>query len=95
MITTSNITVWWSRPFQDADLVQSYNVSLSENFNTSYLQTSVDLNTNYTFVSYFPPSYWFVFEITSIVVLNDPSETFFVKSDPVNLFVGKTSTFII
>nr|XP_022300335.1 uncharacterized protein LOC111108627 [Crassostrea virginica] len=87
MITTSNITVWWSHPFLDSDLVQSYNVSLRENFNTSYLQASVDLTTNYTFVSYFPPSYWFVFEIASFVVLNDPIETFFVNSDPVNLFV--------
>ena len=94
MITTSNITVWWNHPFQDSDLVQSYNVSLRENFNTSYLQASVDLTTNFTFVSYFPPSYWFVFEVTSIVVLNDPMETFFVNSDPVNLFVGETFIFI-
>lgn len=87
--TTSNITVWWNHPYQDADLVQSYNVSLRA-FDSSYnFQTSVELQTNYTFESYFLPGYVYFFEITSVVFLNDSADTIFVKTDAINFIVGK------
>ncbi|XP_052690973.1 LOW QUALITY PROTEIN: uncharacterized protein LOC128168852 [Crassostrea angulata] len=85
--TTSNITVWWNHPYQDADLVQSYNVSLRA-YDSSYnFQTSVELQTNYTFESSFLPGYLYYFEITSVIFLSDSAETIFVKTDTVNLVV--------
>lgn len=87
--TTSNITVWWNHPYQDADFVQSYNVSLRA-YDSSYnFQTSVEMQTNYTFESSFLPGYLYFFEITSVVFLNDSEETIFVKTDTFNLVVGK------
>uniref|UniRef100_A0A8W8N019 Fibrillin-1 n=1 Tax=Magallana gigas TaxID=29159 RepID=A0A8W8N019_MAGGI len=86
--TTSNITVWWNHPYQNADLVQSYNVSLRA-FDSSYnFQTSVELQTNYTFESSLLPGYLYFFEITSVVFLNDSADTIFVKTDTVNIVVG-------
>lgn len=88
-ISTSNITVWWNHPHQDADLVQSYNVSLRA-FDSSYnFQTSVELQTNFTFESSFPPSYLYYFEITSVVFLSESAKTILVKTDTVHLVVGK------
>lgn len=90
-ITTSNITVWWNHPYQDADLVQSYNVSLRERSNSYNYKASVELQTNYTFESSFSPSFLYFFEITSNVLLSDPEETFTVKTNTINLVVGKKS----
>ncbi|XP_052691021.1 uncharacterized protein LOC128168863 isoform X6 [Crassostrea angulata] len=85
--TTSNITVWWNHPYQNADLVQSYNVSLKA-YDSSYnFQTSVELQTNYTFESAFLPGYLYYFEITSVVYLSESAETIFVKTDAINLVV--------
>lgn len=89
--TTSNITVWWNHPYQDADLVQSYNVSLRESSNSYSYKASVELQTNYTFESSFPPTFLYFFEITSNVLLSDPEETFTVKTNTINLVVGKKS----
>lgn len=88
-ITTSNITVWWNHPYQDADLVQSYNVSLREIYNSYDHNASAELQTNYTFVSSFTPSFLYVFEVSSNVMLNDPEETFIVKTNAINLVVGE------
>lgn len=88
-ITTSNITVWWNHPYQDVDLVQSYNVSLREIYNSYNYKASVELQTNYTFESSFTPSFLYFFEITSNVLLSDPEETFNVKTNTINLVVGK------
>ena len=90
VITTSNITVWWNHPFQDSDLVRSYNISLRENYNTYSFQTSVNLETNYTFMSSFPPSYLYYFEITSAIDLKDPTETILVRSLSTALVIGET-----
>lgn len=90
-ITTSNITVWWNHPYQDADLVQSYNVSLRESSYSYNYKASVELQTNYTFESSFSPSFLYFFEITSNVLLSDPEETFTVKTNTINLVVGKKS----
>lgn len=88
-IATSNITVWWNPPNHDVNLVQSYNVSLRA-FDSSYIfQTSVGLQTNYTFESYFPPGHLYFLEITSVVYLSDSAETIFVKTTTFNLVVGK------
>lgn len=87
--TTSNITVWWNHPFQNADLVQSYNVSLRALDSSYFFQTSVELQTNYTFESSFLPGYLYFLEITSVVFLTDSAETIFVKTDPFNIVVGK------
>nr|XP_034338877.1 uncharacterized protein LOC109617378 [Crassostrea gigas] len=86
-ITTSNITVWWNHPYQDADLVQSYNVSLRERSNSYNYKASVELQTNYTFESSFSPSFLYFFEITSNVLLSDPEKTFTVKTNTINLVV--------
>lgn len=92
--TTTNITVWWNHPYQDADLVQSYNVSLRA-YDSSYIfQTPVELQTNYTFKSSFLPGYLYYFEIISVVYLSDSAETIFVKTDTVNLVVGKNYSFL-
>lgn len=88
-ITTSNITVRWIHPYQDADLVQSYNVSLRERYYSYSHKASVELQTNYTFESSFTPSFLYYFEITSNVLLSDPEETFTVKTNTINLVVGK------
>lgn len=88
-VTTSNITVWWGHPYQDADLVQSYNVSLRERYYSYNHKASVELQTNYTFESSFTPSFLYYFEITSNVLLSDPEETFTVKTNTINLVVGK------
>ncbi|XP_065942268.1 uncharacterized protein [Magallana gigas] len=85
--TTSNITVWWNHPFQNADLVQSYNVSLRALDSSYFFQTSVELQTNYTFESSFLPGYLYFLEITSVVFLTDSAETIFVKTDPFNIVV--------
>lgn len=90
-ITTSNITVWWIHPYQDADLVQSYNVSLRERYYSYNHMASVELHTNYTFESSFTPSFLYYLEITSNVLLSDPEETFTVKTNTINLVVGKKS----
>lgn len=87
--TTSNITVWWNHPFQNADLVQSYNVSLRALDSSYFFQTSVELQTNFTFESSFLPGYLYFLEITSVVFLTDSAETIFVKTDPFNIVVGK------
>ncbi|XP_065942257.1 uncharacterized protein [Magallana gigas] len=85
--STTNITVWWNHPYQNADLVQSYNVSLRA-YDSSYnFQTSVEMQTNYTFESSFLPGYLYFFEITSVVFFNDSEATIFVKTDTVNLVV--------
>uniref|UniRef100_A0A8W8N5D1 Fibrillin-1 n=1 Tax=Magallana gigas TaxID=29159 RepID=A0A8W8N5D1_MAGGI len=86
--TTSNITVWWNHPNQDADLVQSYNVSLRASDSSYIFQTPVELQTNYTFESSFLPGFLYYFEITSVVFLSDSKETIFVKTDSFNLVVG-------
>lgn len=86
--TTSNITVWWNHPYQNADLVQSYNVSLRAEDSSYNFQTSVELQTNYTFESAFLPGYLYYFEITSVVYLSESAETIFVKTDAINLVVG-------
>uniref|UniRef100_A0A8W8MM35 Uncharacterized protein n=1 Tax=Magallana gigas TaxID=29159 RepID=A0A8W8MM35_MAGGI len=86
-ITTSSIKVWWNHPYQDADLVQSYNVSLREIYNSYGHNASAELQTNYTFASYFTPSFLYVFEVSSNVMLNDPEETFIVKTNAINLVV--------
>lgn len=88
-ITTSSIKVWWNHPDQDANLVQSYNVSLREIYNSYDHNASAKLQTNYTFVSSFTPSFLYVFEVSSNVMLNDPEETFIVKINAINLVVGK------
>lgn len=88
-ITTSSMKVWWNHPDQDADLVQSYNVSLREIYNSYDHNASAELQTNYTFVSSFTPSFLYVFEVSSNVMLNDPEETFIVKINAINLVVGK------
>lgn len=90
-ITTSNITVWWNHPYQDEDLVQSYNVSLRESSYSYNYKASVELQTNYTFESSFSPSFLYFFEITSNVLLSDPEETFTVKTNTINVVVGKKS----
>lgn len=93
--TTSNITVWWNPPYQNADLVQSYNVSLRI-FDSSYIfQTSVELQTNYTFESSFLPGHLYYFEITSVVYLSESAETIFVKTDVINLVVGKNYSYVL
>lgn len=94
--TTSNITVWWNHPYQNADLVQSYNVSLRA-YDSSYIfQTSVELQTNYTFESSFLPGFRYYFEIISVVYLSESAETIFVKTDVINLVVGKNySSFFV
>ncbi|XP_052712036.1 uncharacterized protein LOC128186279 isoform X1 [Crassostrea angulata] len=85
--STTNITVWWNHPYQNADLVQSYNVSLRA-YDSSYnFKTSVEMQTNYTFESSFLPGYLYFFEITSVVFFNDSEATIFVKTDTVNLVV--------
>lgn len=88
-ITTSSIKVWWNHPYQDADLVQSYNVSLREIYNSYGHNASAELQTNYTFASSFTPSFLYVFEVSSNVMLNDPEETFIVKTNAINLVVGE------
>lgn len=88
-ITTSSITVWWNHPYQDADLVQSYNVSLRERYYSYNHMASVELHTNYTFVSSFTPSFLYFFEVSSNVMLSDPEETFIVKTNAINLVVGE------
>ena len=90
VITTSNITVWWNHPNQDSDLVQSYNISLREYDNTFSFQTSVNRETNFTFVSSFPPSYLYYFQITSVIDLKDPTETILVRSSSTALVIGET-----
>lgn len=87
--TTSNITVWWNHPNQDVDLVQSYNVSLREKDSADIFHISVELQTNYTFESSFLPGSLYYFEITSVVYLKDSAETIFVKTNIINLVVGK------
>lgn len=86
-ITTSNITVWWNHPYQDADLVQSYNVSLRERYYSYNHKAFVELQTNYTFESSFTPSFMYHLEITSNVLLSDPEETFTVRSNSFYLVV--------
>lgn len=93
--TTSNITVWWNHPNQDADLVQSYNVSLRASDSSYIFQTPVELQTNYTFESSFLPGFLYYFEITSVVFLSDSKETIFVKTDSFNLVVGKNYSFLL
>lgn len=88
-VTTSNITVRWDHPYQDADLVQSYNVSLRERYYSYNHKASVELQTNYTFESSFTPSFLYYFDITSNVLLSDPEETFTVKTNTIYLVVGK------
>lgn len=88
-ITTSSIKVWWNHPYQDADLVQSYNVSLREIYNSYGHNASAELQTNYTFAFSFTPSFLYVFEVSSNVMLNDPEETFIVKTNAINLVVGE------
>lgn len=90
-ITTSNITVRWNHPYQDADLVQSYNVSLRERYYSYNHMASVELRTNYTFESSFTPSFLYYFEITSNILLSEPEETFTVKTGTIYLVVGKKS----
>ncbi|XP_065942276.1 uncharacterized protein [Magallana gigas] len=85
--TTSNITVWWNHPNQDADLVQSYNVSLRASDSSYIFQTPVELQTNYTFESSFLPGFLYYFEITSVVFLSDSVETIFVNTETINLVV--------
>lgn len=87
-ITTSNITVRWNHPYQDADLVQSYNVSLRERYYSYNHKAFVELQTNYTFESSFTPSFMYYLEITSNVLLSDPEETFTVRSNSFYLVVG-------
>lgn len=92
--TTADITVWWNHPYQNADLVQSYNLSL-RSFDSSYnFQTSVELQTNYTFKSSFLPGYLYYFEIISVVFLSESAETIFVKTDVINLVVGKNYSYL-
>lgn len=88
-ITTSSIKVWWNHPYQDADLVQSYNVSLREIYNSYSYKTSVELQTNYTFESSFTPSFLYLFEVFSNVFLSDSDETIIVKTNIIYLVVGK------
>lgn len=92
--TTTNITVWWNHPYQNADLVQSYNVSLRAFDSSYFFQTSVELQTNYTFESSFLPGYLYYFEITSVVFLSESAETIFVKTDAINLVVGKNYSYL-
>lgn len=92
--TPSNITVWWNHPNQDANLVQSYNVSLRASDSSYIFQTPVELQTNYTFESSFLPGFLYYFEITSVVFLSDSKETIFVKTDSFNLVVGKNYSFL-
>lgn len=92
--TPSNITVWWNHPNQDADLVQSYNVSLRASDSSYIFQTPVELQTNYTFESSFLPGFLYYFGITSVVFLSDSKETIFVKTDSFNLVVGKNYSFL-
>lgn len=88
-ITTSNITVWWSHPYTDSDLVQSYDISLRENYNTYSFQRHLNLETSYIFTSSFPPSYLYYFQITSVINLKDPTETILVTSS-IPLVIGET-----
>lgn len=88
-ISTTSITVLWNHPYQDADLVQSYNVSLREIYNSYNYKTSVELQTNYTFESSFTPSFLYLFEVFSNVFLSDPDETIIVKTNTIYLVVGK------
>lgn len=88
-ITTSSIKVWWNHPYQDADLVQSYNVSLRERSNSYNYKAFAELQTNYTFVSSFTPSFLYFFEVSSNVMLSDPEESFIVKTNTINLVVGE------
>lgn len=96
-ITTSSITVRWTPPYLDPNLVQSYSVSLRGHQDSNYYDSaSVHLQTSYmyTFYSSFIPSFNYYLEITSNILLSDPEETFSVKTDPITLHVIVGKTFI-
>lgn len=56
-------------------------------YNTHNYLASVELQTNYTFVSSFTPSFLYLFEVYSNVLLSDPEETFIVKTNTIYLVV--------
>lgn len=96
-ITTSSITVRWTPPYLDPNLVQSYSVSLRGHQDPNYyVSASVHLQTSYTYTFYssFIPSFDYYLEITSNVLLSDPEETLSVKTDPIILHVIVGKTFI-
>lgn len=96
-ITTSFITVRWTPPYLDPNLVQSYSVSLRGHQDSNYYDSaSVHLQTSYmyTFYSSFIPSFNYYLEITSNILLSDPEETFSVKTGPFTLHVIVGKTFI-
>lgn len=97
-ITTSFITVRWTPPYLDPNLVQSYSVSLRGHQDSNYYDSaSVHLQTSYmyTFYSSFIPSFNYYLEITSNILLSDPEETFSVKTNPITLHVIVGKTFIM
>ncbi|XP_062579175.1 uncharacterized protein LOC134241103 [Saccostrea cucullata] len=83
IITTSSISVNWTKPYRDSDLIQSYSVELRDRQNSTLIANeSVGNLTSHTFNSYFIPGAIYDFYIISIALLSDPVEIFKERSGP-------------
>ena len=88
-ITTSSLEIFWNDPSPHADLIQRYQLEISEYRGTFSVNESVERDNHYESSGTFIPGHLFVATITSVVYLNDIGETAYIRSENFNLVVGK------
>ncbi|XP_078333705.1 uncharacterized protein LOC111101935 [Crassostrea virginica] len=86
-ITTSSLEIFWNDPSAHDNLIQRYQLEISEYRGNFSVNESVGRANHHVSSGPFVPGHMFVVTITSVVHLNDIGETAYIRSGHFNLVV--------